>query len=122
MIERLEAENEMLRARIEQLEEAIGMRDLAPVCFGLTGSEARVLGVLMRREMATKEMVMLGLYSRRPDEDAEIGIVAVFICHIRKKIEKFGVKIETVWGQGYRLSPATKALVRSLMQREGLAA
>ncbi|TAL43815.1 MAG: winged helix family transcriptional regulator [Salinibacterium sp.] len=121
-IEAVEKENEMLRVRIEELEDALGMRAPAPLCFDLSAYEARVFGMLMRREMVAKETVMLGLYGGRPDEGPEIEIVAVFICHLRKKIEKFGVRIDTVRGQGYRLSPDMKAAVRTIMQGEGMAA
>ncbi|MDE3830273.1 helix-turn-helix domain-containing protein [Sinorhizobium meliloti] len=35
----------------------------------------------------------------------EFGLTSsdVFVCKMRKKLARFGVTIETVWGQGYRL-------------------
>lgn len=121
-LEAVEAENDMLRAKIEQLEEIIGMRMPAPIVFGFTGSEARVFGILMKRDVATKEMVMHGLYSTRADDDVEIKIVDVFVCKMRKKLQVHDIPIETVWGQGYRLKPETKDKVRGMMRDEGLAA
>ncbi|GAA2871795.1 DNA-binding response OmpR family regulator [Aminobacter niigataensis] len=39
------------------------------------------------------------------NEDPEIKIIDVWICKLRKKLLPLGVKIETVWGRGYRLLP-----------------
>ena len=121
-LEAVEAENDMLRAKVEQLEGLLGVRMSAPLILGLTAQEARVLGVLMKRDVATKEAVMAGLYSHRADDTVEIKIVDVFICKIRKKLQPFDIPIETVWGQGYRLKPETKEKVRGMMRDEGLAA
>lgn len=56
----------------------------------------------------SKEVLMDNLYALRTDDPPEIKIIDVFICKLRKKIgethpdaEKF---IDTVWGQGYRLT------------------
>ena len=120
-LEVVEAENDMLRAKVEHLEALIGMWMPVPISFGLTAQEARVLGVLMKRDLASKELVMAGLYSQRPDDTVEIKIVDVFVCKIRKKLQRFDIPIETVWGQGYRLKPETKDKVRGIMRDEGLA-
>lgn len=121
-LEAVENENDMLRARVAQLEEMVGFHMPAPIVFGFTGSEARVFGVLMKRDVATKEMVMAGLYAHKSDEGAAIKIVDVFICKMRAKLKRFEIPIETVWGQGYRLLPETKSKVRAVMLDEGLAA
>ena len=122
-LEAVEAENDMLRAKVDQLEELLGLHFPSPFSFTLTGQEMRVFGVLMKREVATKEMIMQGLYSHRPqDDEVEIRIVDVFICKIRKKLAPHGVAIETVWGHGYRLTQDTKAKVRGIMAQEGIAA
>jgi DNA-binding response OmpR family regulator len=119
-LEAVENENEMLRARNEQLEEMLGIRTLAPISFGLTPSESKVFGILMKRDLATKEMVMLTLYGDRPDDNVEIKIVDVFVCKMRKKIKAHDVPIETVWGQGYRIAPEAKQRVRDMMRDEGM--
>lgn len=57
------------------------------------------------------------------DPDAQLGeepdakIVDVFICKARKKIAPFGIQIETLWGQGYRLPPASKAAAMALFEK-----
>lgn len=121
-LEAVEAENVMLREKVDQLETLLGWRVAAPLTFGLTPSEAKVFGVLMKRDLATKTLIAGTLYGDRPDGGAEIKIADVFVCKIRAKLKRFGVEIETVWGHGWRLSPATKEAVREMMQSEGLAA
>lgn len=114
-IEALTSENERLRDRIDQLEAVQGMKFLTPIEWRLTGSESRVFGVLMAREVATKDAVMAALYRDTSKDEAEIKIVDVLICKARKKLAPFGVSIETRWGEGYFLTPATKALVREML-------
>jgi two-component system cell cycle response regulator CtrA len=121
-LEAIEAENLLLRERVDQLETLLGWRMPAPLAFSLTPSEAKVFGVLMQRDLATKKLILGTLYGDRPDGGAEDKIADVFVCKIRAKLKRFGVEIETVWGTGWRMSPATKELVREMMQSEGLAA
>lgn len=100
----LQREIAILRERVRQLEEALVPASIAvPLEFGLTGAEARVFAHLASRDVATKQSLMLALYGDRPDEP-EIKIVDVFVCKLRKKVARFGVNIETIWGQGYRLA------------------
>lgn len=114
-LEALEAANDRLRDRISQLEDAMGMSVLTPIEWRLTMAEQRVFGVLLARELATKAAIMAALYSADGKEEAEIKIVDVFVCKARKKLKPFGVEIETRWGEGYYLTPATKAKVRAMM-------
>ncbi len=114
----IEAENEELRERIKQLEQQIGMVVNVPLMMDVTASEAKVLGVLMERELATKEVIMLALYSTRGgDDEAEIKIVDVFICKVRKKIKKWGIEIKTSWGRGYYMEAESKAKMRSYLPK-----
>ena len=120
-IEGLEADNERLRGRIDQLEAAMGMTFVAPLEWRLTGAETRVFGVLMARELATKDAIMAGVYRDTSKDEADIKIVDVFVCKIRAKLKAFSVPIETMWGRGYYLTPETKAAVRARLE-EGLVA
>jgi two-component system cell cycle response regulator CtrA len=118
-LEGLEAENERLQFRVEELERCLGMDDDScrfPVEWLLTASESRLLGFLMTREMASKEAILLALYSLRADDAPDIKIVDVFVCKARKKLSRFGVQIETIWGQGYRLCRASKDHIRALKE------
>lgn len=111
----LERENEELREKVRQLEELCGFRLHVPVEFGLTDAEGRLFGHMVKAEAVTKDGAMAVLYGHRPNEVPEIKIVDVFICKMRKKLLKFNVEIETIWGQGYRLPAASKKIVESYL-------
>ena len=118
-VDALEAENERLRDEVEVLRELTGLTLEAPVCLRLTAAEAQVFGYLRRNEIATKPALMNLLYGLRPDSEAAAEkIVDVFICKMRKKVAPFGIAIETVWGQGHYLPPASKARVAELMEMQ----
>lgn len=105
LLERQRQEIEQLRERVRQLEDILAPPGTPiPLEWRLTGKEARVFAHLTTRDVATKESIMLALYSDRADEGPEMKIVDVFICKMRKKIEPFGVTINTVWGTGYSLA------------------
>ncbi len=113
-LEVVEQENLLLRERISALEAILMECERLPVEWALTQQEARVFGVLVNRELATKDAVMAALYSDRPGEEGEVEpkIVDVFVCKIRKKLKPFGLTIQTVWGQGYALDAATRSQFR----------
>lgn len=121
-VDRLEQENNWLREKIAELEGILGMRVEVPLLLGLTASEAKVVGILTKRELVTKEQFMQMLYVAQAGSDAEIKIIDVFICKARIKLEKFDIKIETVWARGYRMNPENKAKLAALLRAErGLA-
>jgi len=73
----------------------------------LTSKEYGILELLSLRKGSTltKEMFLNHLYGGM--DEPEVKIIDVFICKLRKKIEKMsgdsGNCIETVWGRGYVL-------------------
>ena len=73
----------------------------------LTSKEYGIIELLSLRKGATltKEMFLNHLYGGM--DEPEVKIIDVFICKLRKKIEKIqpdaGGCIETVWGRGYVL-------------------
>ena len=109
-LEALEAENERLRDELDLLKESLGMDFIAPIEWGLTGSETKVFGRLLKTPVATKDALMATLYRDTGRDEAEIKIVDVFICKMRKKLAPFDIEIHTVWGVGYQLTPQSKAL------------
>lgn len=117
LVQALEQENDELRERIRVLEEIVGIRIEVPLVFGLTAHEAMLFGLLLKRDLVTKDLAMLGLYGDRPNLDPEIKIVDVYVCKARKKLRRFGVEIETVWGRGYRLSAQSKAIAQRLLDQ-----
>ncbi len=73
----------------------------------LTSKEYGIIELLSLRKGSTltKEMFLNHLYGGM--DEPEVKIIDVFICKLRKKIEKImpdgGGCIETVWGRGYVL-------------------
>jgi len=71
----------------------------------LTSKEYGILELLALRKGSTltKEMFLNHLYGGM--DEPEVKIIDVFVCKLRKKIEKLskeaGECIETVWGRGY---------------------
>lgn len=114
LLEVVEQENAILRERIASLEAILLDCVRPPPEWLLTPAEVRVFGVLVNRELATKDAVMASLYSDRVtgDEDVNPKIVDVFICKIRKKVKPFGIDIRTVWGHGYSLDAVTRSRFR----------
>lgn len=104
LLQRQHLEIQTLRERVRQLEEALAPSFvITPLEWQLTMSEARVFAHMATRAIATKQSIMMALYSNRTDEDPEIKIVDVFVCKMRKKLSRFNIMIDTVWGQGYAL-------------------
>ena len=89
-----------LEDRIQELEEAMGLCVLPPLEWGLTVQQARLFGALLEREVLTKDAAMAALYRDRGDDEPEMKIVDVFVCHIRRKLKPFGIEIGTRWGVG----------------------
>jgi two-component system cell cycle response regulator CtrA len=113
--EALEAENAALREENDALRQQLASAGWRPpVELGLTPNEAVVLGVLMARDVATKDAIHTALYGLEIDGGAEPKIVDVFICKIRAKLRRAGLTdaITTVWGVGYALTEAHKTELR----------
>lgn len=105
---------DILQERIRQLEDVLSPADVpVQVEWGLTKSEARVFSHLTTRDQATKQSIMMAMYSDRIDVEPEIKIVDVFVCKMRKKLKPFGIEIITLWGAGYALKDREKFKARA---------
>lgn len=111
LVVKLEDENDFLRERVRQLMKELGQPDvsLVPLEWGLTRTEQAVIEALIAREFASKEFIMHFLYNDRPDDPPEQKIIDVLVCKARAKLAPFGIKVETLWGRGYRLDPVVRA-------------
>lgn len=111
----LEQENALLRETIDMLKLSLADPTKVPACLGLTPTEATVFACLATRpDLATKDQIMTALYAERPGEVPETKITDVFISKVRRKVEPFGIVIETVWGMGWRLPSASRATLNEL--------
>lgn len=95
-------ENEELRDRVEQLEAAMVAEVSGPVLDGLTRSESVVLGLLLRRDIVSRDQMHAVLYAGRDDVGQKI--FDVFVCKLRRKLAPLGIEVETVWGIGWRIA------------------
>lgn len=111
-----------LRDRIDELEEtcrqlreALAPMRLWPPTWRLTSHEGRVLSALLegRNGAKRKESLYTAIYGT--DGGAEIKIIDAHISRLRAKIGHIGIRIETVWGEGYSLPPASAALLREAL-------
>lgn len=111
----LEAEIRRLREIVANYENALGA-DFGPhVALGLTATEARLVGLLVKHGSVTKDRIMSALYGLRSDvEEPDIKIVDVLVCKARRKLAGFGIKIGTIWGQGYSMDEASRARCRDI--------
>jgi len=116
--DRLRVENDELRERIRQMEEAAGFNLEAPMEFLLSPLETRVMGVFMRHQRVSREQILQAVYAHRPNHIPEMKIVDVIVCKIRRKTTHFGIAIQTHWGLGYSLTPASKAIIKRFLNPE----
>lgn len=86
-----------------------------PLSWGLTRTEAKILNLMAQRPLTTRDAIWTVLYGADPDGGpASDKIIDVLILKIRRKIEPLGYQIETQWGHGYRLSPASFAMLSDM--------
>ena len=113
-----------LRREVETLSDALeAMREALAADAGvkiielakLTYSERMLLGLLMRRNRATKDQMMTMLYADRPDEEPDSKTLDVMICKMRKKLRPHGVEIRTIHGAGYELPSTSREKIKALM-------
>lgn len=66
----------------------------------------------------TKDAIMSVLYRNEAKDEAEIKIVDVFLCKLRKKLAPFDIGIETIWGVGYAMNDRAKAAYYALWPQD----
>lgn len=106
----LEHENESLKAMI------LPKDWVPPEEFALTKYERIVLGAMYNKpgEVVTKENFFSLMYAlNSTDETPQLKIIDVFICKLRKKLAIHDIQIETVWGEGYRISVETRDVLKN---------
>lgn len=112
-IAQLQAELAVKNDRIALLEQEIGIAGDVLRYPGLTRQQTTVLRVLLRNETPRKSTFMAALYSGSWKEYPDEKIVDIFIHQLRKRLKVHNIKIETVWGVGYRMSEACKKTARA---------
>lgn len=85
--------------------------------LGLTRKEGDFLKALIVRERCTKEYLFNAIYSVMEDPP-QIKIIDVFVCKLRAKLRPHGIRIGTIWGVGYELSPGMREQLLCWGRRE----
>lgn len=76
--------------------------------FKVTPAQSMILAQLLKRSEITKS-ALHQCVQRDGSEPTDPKIVDVLVCHLRKRLPG-DIKIETIWGRGYYMSPSSKAL------------
>lgn len=114
----LETENDELREQVRQLRDLVagvtGGDSLGNLWrLGLTATEEKVVRRLFAGGRISKEQIFNAVYdTHRADCIPAIKIVDVYICKVRRKLEPYGINIQTHWGAGYEmLEPDARRLL-----------
>jgi len=86
--------------------------------FRVTRLEAAIMVVLLKRSEATKAQLHLVIEQNRPNENREETdpkMVDVVICHLRKKLKRHDLLIDTIWGIGYLISAPHRERATALL-------
>ena len=104
-----EVERELLMERMEQLEvELYGKPGWqAPRELRLTPQEEAFVACLLAHEGYRSKEFLFDAVQRGNAGDTKL--VQVVACKVRHKLQPWNLDIETVWGAGYRLTPAARA-------------
>jgi DNA-binding response OmpR family regulator len=119
-IELLQRQNRELREQLEERDETIRqLREAASSGIAipewmphLTATERLMLAIFADGKVHSRENVMDRLYGDRTEAPIS-KIVDVYIIRLRRKLAPLGIQIETLWGQGWRLTPESIALMRA---------
>lgn len=87
------------------------------IIFNLTPHEAIILGYMFNKFEATRENLMNALYFNST-KDINIKIIDVFVCKLRKKLKKFNIKIDTIWGKGYLINKENKEKLTEIINEK----
>ena len=77
----------------------------------LTPNERNLFALLearLGRAVSRGALLDAAAYHHGWDREPLPKVVDVYICHLRKKLADSGFRIETVWGQGYRMMRVDK--------------
>jgi hypothetical protein len=111
-------EVQRLRDRIDELEQILGVdRSLANRLRGalcISRDQARMLGMLLSRNVVTHEAMYTVMYGARPECDQPtMKIMDVQLCKLRGRLKPHGITFRTLWGEGWQMPMEEKAKVRA---------
>jgi two-component system cell cycle response regulator CtrA len=123
MLNPYEAELIRLRQEVADLKYILAERDRVECAVAaalidrwkLAPTEGEFLAILYgaKGKVVSKETLLTRIYGY----DTDIGekIIDVWLCKLRKKLGPDGIEIETKWGRGMRMPPASCARVAAIV-------
>jgi hypothetical protein len=87
--------------------------------FHVTRLQASLLAVLIVRNEVSKDTMHQIIESRRPPgkEETDPKMVDVVICHLRKRLKPFSLKINTLWACGYYMEPQQRKTILEMVNQ-----
>ncbi|HTV69309.1 MAG TPA: winged helix-turn-helix domain-containing protein [Rhizobiaceae bacterium] len=105
-VQELQRENVDLKHRLDTLLATLEERE-KPLPCKMTASEEIIARAFRARSplVVKRETIYASLYAFRPDCDApDMRIIDVYVCRLRKKLSLHGIRLDTAWGMGWRMS------------------
>lgn len=81
----------------------------------ITPRAARVLHILTFSKRTSKEAMHHAYTNGAESAEDDEKIIDVQVYHVRKALKPHGIDVETIWGDGYRMTPEAKAAVLALL-------
>jgi hypothetical protein len=87
--------------------------------FHVTRLQASLLAVLIVRNEVSKDTMHQIIESRRTPgkEETDPKMVDVVICHLRKRLKPFNLKINTLWACGYYMEPPQRKTILEMVNK-----
>jgi DNA-binding response OmpR family regulator len=114
IIEKLTVENDTLRERIRQMEDAFFSPKPLPRKLGLSGHEGRIVSILLKNGAASRDAILLAVYGGARDAP-DPSLLRVYISKARRKLRAHGITIETRRSYGYSMSKESREKLRVIV-------
>ena len=114
---------EMVGDRDQRIAELVDMLIVPDIdlyrCWRFTPCEDRALRLLLKGGLKTRDLLMNFMYD---DKQPMPKVLDIFIMRLRQKLAPQQIKIDTIYGQGFRISDKDIARVKQLCKAQEKAA
>lgn len=105
-------QTEQLQERVDELERLLGLRDIMPI-DGLPPTAAQLLGLLMRRQLCSRELIEGALWAGADLRTSKT--VDMHLGFVRRFLARHAVTLHSRWGAGWYLEERDKARLRAAL-------
>ncbi|QHJ78597.1 MAG: hypothetical protein [Caudoviricetes sp.] len=92
-----------LKEQVCQLKKLLVPPFVTPVEWCLTGQEQTLFCMFLKRDLVTRDMFNAVAITRQSTKNAANQCCDMAVCHLRKKLKKYGIHIKNEFGLGWRL-------------------